>query len=125
MKTSELRIGNAIMTKDCKPCPVIITPALMSVLIEKGTPTFLPIPIILSQMERLGFKYKNRKYIMPNHYINGLDEYVFYLTTADKIKLGIGKHIFTAISNKEFKYIHEVQNVWYELTGEELTYKID
>ena len=126
MEISELRIDDAVQVKGHEfYYPVIIDKSRMIDILTGKAPEYLPIPIILSQMERLGFHYSNRQYTMPNHFLKNDSKYRFVLTIADEIELWQGLHIISPISDKKFKYIHEIQNVWFELTGEELTFKID
>jgi len=130
MKTSELRIGNAVQIKGPEfYYPIIIKPRILIDIWEgvlgECPENILPIPITLSQMERLGFEYRNRQYTNIKDTTNETCKYKFILTTADNIELYAGSPYGVLITRKKFKYIHEIQNVWYELTGEELTYKID
>ena len=119
MKANELRIGNLILFyKD-----VIEINYINKTHIGYGKGNFAPIsfnnfePIPLTEewLIKLGFEKKQRLYVLSflrveiNKYINGKWEYTLLFNDIKKIK--------------EIKYVHKLQNLYFELTGEELTIK--
>lgn len=126
MKANELRIGNYVYLVNDTPDPItehliqIETRHLME--LEENPYLFDPIPLDEEWLERLGFKqggvygrndaYKSpcEFYFMEKYWIKDYDDYSL-------------KHYNTGqfINNSEIKYVHALQNLYFALTGEELT----
>lgn len=126
MKVSELRIGNLVKHassgKTCIVDEIHNAGAMTSYLSEKGSVTagiqfFEPIPITAEWLERLGFNFSPpiNSWVKDSHRIytsdtNGI--YVFNMFS-----------IHDADSYIEFQCVHQLQNLFFALTGEELTLK--
>jgi hypothetical protein len=118
LTASELRIGNLILMKGFHA--VIIT-ADYIVSIQNGDNRFEPIPLTEEWLLKFGFKAitNNSAGKIYSTVIDGVFSsdltFVFWETTAQKGR--IYRH------NTEIKYVHQLQNLYFALTNEELTWK--
>lgn len=103
---NELRIGNWVKYKKY-PLKLL---ASEIVLIEQGKIKCEPIPLTREVLEKCGFQASN----VGNHimYKNGV--IIFF----EKGKWGI-----RCDSRCSLNYLHQLQNLYFALTGEELDYK--
>jgi hypothetical protein len=110
MKASELRIGNYVLRTDGSLA-----------LIETGSDiTSFWNPVVLTEewLLKLGFKDDE-----PHSFIN-LDEHGVMSIQFDQYRkiislFSAGAHYYLP----EIKYVHQLQNLYYSLTGTELTIK--
>ena len=118
LKATELRIGNLI-----NPDNPIMVEAWM--LLPESKINFIGIPLTEDILVKLGFfkssnnwfrftfgASKNVKEITTLHY--NLTSYTTSL---------FGDEALEAVYLKEIRYLHQLQNVFFSLTGEELTFK--
>jgi hypothetical protein len=111
MKVEELRIGNLVYGFKTVWC--IDNTDFSSDQIS----TYDPIPVTEEWLVKLGF-HKQPKEILGNKY--------FLLGFFIEIKDGIGiiykegKGLFNFIEIVHIKYIHQLQNIYFALTGKEL-----
>lgn len=117
MKTSELRIGNWI--NNCDKDYVIDHNTFINILdCEKVTGLFFwkPKPLTEEWLGRLGFEKSSEGY-----WSNGKLE-VGFTTTDENIQ-----YEYISVTYKtemtDLKYVHQLQNLYFALTGEELTIK--
>jgi hypothetical protein len=119
IKANELRIGNWIEYAEGKFIKVDIH--ILSVICEYQTYVIditypKPIPIGPEILEKAGFRHEvhgieeidggESHYIIGKFWINHIDENWFISGLEDEIK--------------SFKYLHQLQNLYFSLTGEEL-----
>jgi len=112
----ELRAGNFISIGHSK-APKAVTPRLISI-IENDPKGFNPIPLTEEWLFRFGFHNKSQT---TDYYFN-LGSFIIG---------GTGKRLFPSIHGEsgleafgnETKYVHQLQNLYNALTGEELTLK--
>lgn len=130
MKAQELRIGNLIQYKTVKnPVEVIGTDFETNYVKIKGSfalidYTFEPIPITKEWLLRLGFTesesiWKGKKNILGIQISN--NETLDY-EKAEFFIAGINGHKVVTLWNSP-KYVHQLQNLYFALTGEELEIK--
>ena len=126
MKANELRIGNILMFTDSPAKREWIIRGQDIAYAEKD-PDWLnlffdPIPLTPEWLERLGFKEsgvygRNDSYKSPcGHYFmekKHIKEYADYSLK----DYNTGQFI----NSFEIKYVHELQNLYFALTGQELT----
>jgi hypothetical protein len=124
----ELRIGNLIYVK-----PYSFEPEIeyeVTDLSEEGTnllargdaewyyrlSDMFPIPLTEEWLVRLGFSKNKFKNSIGEHW--GLDVFIY-----DKYGLNIITSDEQIIFLSEIKYVHQLQNIYFALTGEELKLK--
>jgi hypothetical protein len=120
MKNTELRIGNFLKGKNSH---VIVKSILQDghikiygnksfFIVEGITPCLKPIPLTEEWLVKFGFKA-----------IDTYDDNHYYLESINLCldrsfqPFGIGEYTLT------FEYVHQLQNLYHALTGEELTIK--
>ena len=116
MTANELRIGNYVKSNDVNMAPYFIVTASFLKQNEKEMSWFIdPIPLSQKWLEKFGFEldieddgYQKRKYK-----VSVSDEGCLFF-------INIG---YYPEEIAEFKYVHQLQNLYFALTGEELTYK--
>jgi hypothetical protein len=115
MKANELRIGNYILLQGVtKPTQVSIIDTT-----EQSTRTKAsPIPLTEEWLLKFGFVKKKGE----SGYSKGKLLIYFGLTTMSGVN---GRTYFNswAILYKSPEYVHQLQNLYFALTGEELTYE--
>ena len=122
MKANDLRIGNLVNTVVTNE---IYAVDLWALSVIKGgnyqnshdtnTKVFKPIELTKEWLLKFGFE---KKYDDLNWYIKG--NYCFsFLKELDLI---VFKIKFQTIGICTIKYVHEAQNIYFALTGEELSY---
>ena len=112
MKANELRIGNYVKLKGTdKPFKVFRIDTTESSTFT----TAEPIPITEEKLMQLGFKYNESiKHWFINWGINGVEFIKFdEHYSLFSFQLGTGKY-------KVLEHIHQLQNLYFALTGEEL-----
>ena len=116
LKVTELRLGNYLFDRNNRLCQVKELGESIKAPAIKGARTSLPnkpIPLTEDILLRLGFVKKEIGYSK--------------FTEMDQCFLiSFGKH--TSVNgikfNNEIKTVHQLQNLFFALTGEELTFKI-
>jgi hypothetical protein len=118
IKPTELRIGNLILQPNGEVCKV--TYNNIRYLIISITPTgYKPIPITEDWLLKLGYEIKIKKVRRDNkiHIVNFMNMYIY----EGKIKLWLSEYFFSGLyKTKSIQYVHELQNLHFALTGEEL-----
>lgn len=110
MKATELRIGNYVQYQD-KPVKVTGLNACMIDADEIFDPliedNFNPIPLTEEWLKKFGFEF--------NQYWNAYH--------MGRFKLNKGWYLCDVVYDVAIKYVHQLQNLYFALTGEELTLK--
>jgi len=105
MKANEFRIGNYVFSK------IIEDTIKLSALLESQDLQIEPIPLTEEWLLKFGFEkidyVSSPRYELEDFYI-GYNENGFYL------------QIESQIQSNYFRYIHQLQNLFFALTGEEL-----
>lgn len=117
IKANELRIGNYFIDAKGRLCTVDVVSADMEetiITVKRGALTTLPIkPIPLTEEWLLKFGYSEIEFSIPKKYRNHSrvslrcnfdDERLFY-------------------DGRQIQYVHQLQNLYFALCGEELTIK--
>ncbi len=133
MKATELRIGNylCLFSKIVKVLEIsnneikVATETKTGFIIEKTPLNSLsldPIPLTEEWLLKLGFEridYRLVKNIEKHKY----DADYFYLGLDKVIRLQVLGKRNTSLYFPKIKYIHQLQNLYFSLTGKELTLK--
>lgn len=110
MKANELRLGNIIKSKSSATFWSVDIDDL--ILINDNPNHYLPIPLTEEWLLKFGFKLIRRA-----NYIN---------CDFDEWSLGefeLEDFIYRGSVEKELKHVHQLQNLYFALTGEELILK--
>ena len=114
MEAKELRLGNYVCEETIEePYQVVEVFEISTTTINDGVPKALsPIPITEEWLLRLGFKAKKVAYNRTFYYADSFNEWkVIYQD--GRIKR----------NGKVIKYINQLQNLYFALTGKELKLK--
>jgi hypothetical protein len=130
MKATELRIGNCVAIN---PHPVGFVPFIVREIFSKTISIstmdkymvatlpleeVYPIPITEEWLVRFGFEALTKK---SEGY--KADTYAYTRGKSWVVNFD-GKRLWTNFwQGREFEYVHQLQNLYFALTGEELTYK--
>jgi hypothetical protein len=109
MKANELRIGNYILNENGNV--VLLCKSRFRVMI-KGNINYQPIPLTEEWLLRFWFERSGLYFVKSQVYI--YDEYGLTDTGFEY------RFNYTQI---KLMYVHELQNLYFALTGEELTFK--
>ena len=110
MEARELRIGNFVSTPHAE---VYECDSLAINHVQYGKPTVNPIPLTEEWLLKFGFEKMTKGYCFHNGSF-GLffDNWILQLETP-----------VTSIELNHIKFVHQYQNLYFALTGEELTIK--
>jgi hypothetical protein len=116
MKATELRIGNYLFAKGIEV--IRFTSFFGLCNIESYPERYSPIPLDEEWLKKLGFKYSEERESMSNgfeEWYNGT-LYLGYMHNC---------YIFDVLDqgciNMPITHVHQLQNLYFALTGEELT----
>jgi len=109
MKANELRIGNLIYNVDRRE-PVEVTASILQDLtIWNSGVIYAPIPLTEEWLDKFGFVKNNHRYSINNFVIANYGG-VWGVDISDDLGTNL-------------KHVHQLQNLYFALTGEELTIK--
>jgi hypothetical protein len=111
MKASELRIGNSIMQNN----ELVFVTWWRLELMEKNKIEYNPIPLTEEWLLKFGYKKGKIYYTEKEHGIIS-----FYFNDSDELKCEVYDWTYDNI-----KYVHQLQNLYFALTSEELEIKDD
>lgn len=135
MKTNDLRIGNLVLNEDGGVCKLFN--------IHEGYINHKPIPLTEEWLLKFGFT-KNSQFDFDlyevlkhkdeyNEFGYGSNEMQFAICLEDNIEFQIEHHRYfdnkrldpqnICIPIRHIKYVHQLQNLYFALTGEELEVK--
>jgi hypothetical protein len=132
MKANELRIGNLVLTDRNNSIKTIVEVRSFIVSVEYiRTDTnckhqsmvdyerLIPIPITEAWLLKFGFEKdnseNNKTYLSPT--VNGNRIKIYFN------RFGVAKFTMNMFHQIEIEYVHQLQNLYFALTGEELTIK--
>jgi len=114
MKPNELRIGNYVLYENPHSDRVVVQ--VKAVDFQIGTHNLHPIPLTEEWLVKFGFVYRGIYYHFPNNDIFKLEQY--------KLKNAYFlKHSTESLDSVRINYVHQLQNLIFALTGEELIIK--
>lgn len=122
MEASELRINNLVDYKDYGACRVKriteggffdVAPLHMIGAISVASSETSPIPLTQEWLMRLGF-YKSS--FDNNEFIDSKTGWFMVYENSGYYKLSTGRGLI----GEQFKYVHQLQNLYFALTGKEL-----
>lgn len=117
MKASELRLDNWIADKDTGKVFQVYTETFAD--IENGHLSAAPIPLTEEWLIKFGFEVDAKDTLRSQR----IKIETSYLNWYDDGSYSIGKFPFTIPLSGPIKYVHQLQNLYFALTGEELTIK--
>ena len=130
VQAQELRIGNWVLYKDQNDNPEftpinICVPDLVIMREQKSGESdygieYKPIPITPEILEKAGFE-KDIQMMMPIDLLSGRERFHVESGKAT-IVCGRGPHLVWL--DFECKHLHQLQNLYFALTGQELTIKL-
>jgi len=117
MKSTELRIGNIIESRTKHP--VKANWGTLRAL-ENGEKTYFPIELNDDWFKKLGF-FKDDGYWKKDAY-NDADGWDIIIRILDVRKFFSNEHLYYNYTNGivKIKYVHQLQNLFFALTGQEL-----
>lgn len=119
MEANELMIGNTIevyIEPQISEWVSINVSARTILEVEENPNKFRPIPLTEEWLIKLGFNKNKYGYLVVP--LNGVFDEVDELRTSD-----FNDFVFGYYGYKNIKYVHQLQNLYYTLTGEKLTLK--
>ena len=123
MKSNELRIGNFIYTMDVYLDKVIALSEI-AIIGEFRSPIENIKPIPLTEEWLIKFGVKHRVLLIDKDYFSSikLDLYIgdIWYLWGQRFK---NQSLLDSILLAEIKYVHQLQNIYFALTGEELEIK--
>jgi hypothetical protein len=133
MNANELRIGNYVKSNDVNMAPYFTVTASFLKQNENEMSWFIdPIPLSQKWLEKFGFEKNKDKRWMRGKSRYAIFYFEYYATGEDNSMWRIEYHD-TDYGRNEYKdcnqwgdvikYVHQLQNLYWSLTGEELTIK--
>lgn len=110
MTANELRIGNLVIAKDTPLESIVKVRAQHIAEAEEHNPSWFlhPIPLTPEILEKAGFKYDTVCYYRNGVHIGSFKDGLYFTCSP------ISK------DSVEIKYLHQLQNLYFALAGEEL-----
>jgi len=130
MEAKELRIGNVVLldTGHVLPAPHRIV-ALDIVDIFKGLPTNItiePIPLTPEVLQKCGFKSNSRCWFLQFKREHDIIDCAVWVSRLEEDPIGMYCFGFDSamhsVPMNNIYYLHQVQNMYFAITGEELPY---
>lgn len=119
MKANELRVGNWVNNNEED---YQITSATIAQL-ERGDSTAIAIPLTEEWLIKFGFEKTYDEFVYDK--ANLRIEYIIWADDEPEWKLKrFYGNTFSSHSTIKTNYVHQLQNLYFALTGEELTIKI-
>ena len=119
MEAKELRIGNLIMfgelRHECKPHDILNL--YQSEIAQREISEYKPIPLTEEWLVKFGFE-KNENETNCEHWHFGENPFTHDYMIQLK---NTGQGYFFQNWHHRIKYVHQLQNIYFALTGEELT----
>ena len=120
IKTNELRIGNIVFLNDKQKVWEIMDGFDIDEMTENSTVD--PIPLTEEWLLKFGFEkneytkdFRLGKYWVENRYFDSYEKSMFLFGCYQFNKIYITSNVDV------LKYVHELQNLYFALTGQELT----
>ena len=128
MKASELRIGNLVQHKDTKEITTIYALEhrykrvywINSSLYNNDS--LEPIPLTEEWLLKFGFVKEDEQDELLDTFMYNKDN-ITRVEFSNKHKLLYWHDNYTSIYHQKLKHVHQLQNLYFALTGEELTNK--
>lgn len=115
MNAQELRIGNLVMfgelRHECKPCDILNL--YQSEIAKSEISEYKPIPLTEEWLLKAGFEKDSKSLFHPQWLTDNLKGYCIYCENIEYVK--------GCDPRPHIKYIHQIQNLYFSLTGKELT----
>jgi hypothetical protein len=122
IQVNELRIGNLLQGKIIVQVDAILRNKQVRLIgsesafdVESKNPCVLPIPLTEKILEQCGFE--NNK----THFTNWINEYKCFILASNKN----GYFICDCDIDSNLTYLHELQNIYFAFTKQELPINID
>lgn len=115
IEAKDMRIGNWI--KDIEGYDLLFRVEARHIARSEGFPCFRPIPLEDEHFRRFGFELDHGDWTLGGVRIGEHEEWEGEQT----FRLSI--HEWVSFGGRDIQYVHQLQNLFYALTGEELIYK--
>jgi len=120
MKASELRIGNLVYNKEENI--VYVNTNHLTLLLYGIENEFKPIPLTEEWLLKFGLEDKKTCFNLSRKEILGHDFGDFAVSKYDDTQMKVWRgHKYIGVCHVQ--YVHQLQNLYFVLTGEELTFK--
>ena len=113
MNAAELRIGNLVQDRHSEECGMIDI-VVLGIIDAMENHSYQPIPLTEEWLKRFGFEKYNL-----NNFTLSWGGVLFYYRISDR-SFRKGYQVMEKICFTEVKYVHQLQNLYHALTGEEL-----
>ena len=131
MKANELRIGNFVATEGIDFVEVSKIDADFGICykIPQEFGQFYPykevepIPLTEEWLKKFGFIESGWKDGKPICFFFGIDEKFYFDWDEGVFDCGVGTYVESDLKMPHIKYVHQLQNLYFAITGEELTIK--
>ncbi len=126
IKTQDLRLGNLFVDRKgqiCKveriekkfeECKILSNKALTHLPVK-------PIPLTEEVLLSCGFVHQFKSYKQDYFSLN-IDELIYLTFDLRKNRITLHSYLLGAIKTFDYNYLHQIQNLYHVLSGEELTY---
>lgn len=115
MEASELRIGNYVKFPHNEK-PLTVNPRIIQLHFNRET-LYDPIPLTADWLLKFGFLHLGIGFVSP-------DDLLFvYAGNSGKYEIFLYKEVEEDVYLAHFEYVHQLQNLYFALTGKELTLK--
>jgi len=122
MKANELKIGNYVLNENDDV--VLLCKSRFRVMI-KGNINYQPIPLTEEWLEKFNMEltdgFSNSRKLYLNNYENDISK-ITYSPKEGLLRLSNGDTKGTMLI-PHIKYVHQLQNLYFALTGKEVTFK--
>ena len=116
MTANELRVGNSLIDSRNNEIHVVSGNSIHSMQYTGSTEILKPIPLTEEWLLKFGFKYNS--YSSYNLFINDFLLVVSFEDYNCNVFIGVS---YDDIDFKHIKHVHQLQNLYFSLTGDELT----
>jgi hypothetical protein len=111
MNVNELRVGNWVLCATHGIVDVQVDADILK-LIQDGARYFHPIPLNIEILDKCGFFYQdNNSYQLDTN---------LGFSIWGRVESGFNVYVDSDEIGRSIKYLHQLQNVYFDLTGEEL-----
>lgn len=122
MKSTEIRIGNLFIEKYSNDIMKVIELTETNIIfdgVQLGKWQAQSIPLTEDWLLKLGFEHDRNEYWMIEHeyihfliFVNSINKMIYHFTDVERRQYH---------TTKEIKHVHQLQNLYFALTDEELT----
>lgn len=116
MKANELRIGNYLLND----VVFQVNPITLTMIIDKTWEFFQPIPLTEEWLLKFGFAHQYKNEIGQDFFECVIDSEFKLYVNLNRMNISISKKYVGNVYSKKIQYVHQLQNLYFAMTGEEL-----